>query len=68
MTRRYSIDIGEKLDNLLTDLAKAQDSSRAEIIRRAVAYYAFLSKEAAQGRKISVTDEEGRSRELVILP
>lgn len=65
---RYTIDLGEKFDELLTALAKGKDITKSEIIRRAVASYAYLAKETEEGRRVSITDAGDRIVKDVVLP
>ena len=60
--RKYSIEIGDKLDNLLNDLSKREDTSRAEVIRRAVSLYAFLLEyHTDPAGRVSVKNKEGQT-------
>ncbi|MDQ2733029.1 MAG: ribbon-helix-helix protein, CopG family [Armatimonadota bacterium] len=65
---RYTIDLGTKLDKLLDDLATSHEITKSEIIRRAVASYAYLDEERSQGKKISIVDEQNRTVKEVVLP
>ena len=67
-TKRYTIDFGEKFDTLLSELALTKETTKSEIIRRAVAYYAFLEKEREAGNKVSITDGQFHVLKEVILP
>ena len=67
---RYTIDFGKDFDQRLSQLAKAKGTTKAEIIRRAVATYAFLAQqtEVEDGIKVSITDDEDQVLKDVILP
>jgi len=65
---RYSIDLGSKLDKLLDDLSKRNETTKSEIIRRAVASYAYLDEERKAGRKLSIVDDKDRIVKEVVLP
>ncbi len=67
-TRRYTLDMGEKFDGLLQDLANAKETTKSEIIRRAVASYAYFSDEVSAGRKVAVSDGNGNIVKEVVLP
>lgn len=54
----------------LDELAEAEDLNRAEVVRRAVALYAFARKEAQEGRRMGFFVEENgepRIKEVVTL-
>ena len=68
---RFTIDVGEKFDALLNGLAESEKTTKAEVVRRAVAYYAFLREQTdhgTNGRKVSITDKEDRVLKDVVLP
>ena len=67
---RYTIDFGKDFDERLSQLAKHKGTTKAEIIRRAVATYAFLAQqtEVEDGIKVSITDDEDQVLKDVILP
>jgi hypothetical protein len=70
-TRRYTIDLGEKIDNVLTRLALENETSKAEIIKRAVAVYNFLQREAGENRpdrKVTITDNNDKVLKEICLP
>jgi predicted transcriptional regulator len=64
---RLTIDVGTEFDGLLSELAKEKESTKAEIIRRAVASYAYLKKHAADN-KVSITDADNKVLKDVVLP
>ena len=65
---RFTIDVGEKFNEVLTRLAKSRETSKSEIIRRAVATYSMLSEQTADGRKVSITDARDHVLKDIILP
>ena len=67
---RYTIDFGPDFDQLLESLAEKKGSTKAEIIRRAVASYSYLDKQvgAETGNKVSVTNQDDEVLKDVILP
>ena len=66
--RRYTIDLGVEMDALLTDLAENKRVTKSEIIRRAVTSYALLTRQTANDRKLSVTDQQDRVIKDILLP
>lgn len=65
---RYTIDVGEKFDEILTTLARSNETTKSEIIRRAVATYSVLTEQATDGRKVSITDMRDRVLKDILLP
>lgn len=66
---RFTIDIDDQFDQTLTRLAKG--SSKADVIRRAVASYQYLKSEVPDsysGKRIAITDADGNVQKDVILP
>ena len=57
---KYTIDLGTEFEQQLKQVAKDKSLSKAEIIRRAVATYVVISREAGQGGKVTITDGQGR--------
>ena len=57
---KYTIDLGTEFEQHLSQVAVDKSLSKAEIIHRAVATYVVISREAGQGGKVTITDEQGR--------
>ena len=57
---KYTIDLGTEFEQQLSQMAVDKSLSKAEIIRRAVATYVVISREARQGGKVTITDGQGR--------
>lgn len=65
---RYTIDVGEKFDALVTSTAEAEETTKSEIIRRAIACYTYLKEQAVDGKKVAITDASGAVLKEVVLP
>lgn len=67
---RYTVDLSEDIESLMTGLAKEKRTTKAEILRRALASYGFLirSTDPDKGTKVSITDENDRVLKDVVLP
>ncbi len=66
---RYTIDMDEKFEKTLRDLA--QGGSKADVIRRAVSSYQYLKSEVPDENspnRVSISDRDGVVRQVVILP
>jgi len=68
---RYTIDFDDDFDKVLTDLVKNTDATtKAEVIRRAVASYSYLKKQQRERKdtKLRVVDEHDRPLQEIVLP
>lgn len=69
-TTRYTIDLDQTFDKTLSALAATKGTSKAEIIKRALATYSFISGQAPSesGRKVSITDYEDKVLKDIVIP
>ena len=69
-TRRYTIDLDPKFDATLSSLATQKGTTKAEIIRRALATYTFLNQKTQErdGQQVSITDSEGHILSNIMVP
>jgi hypothetical protein len=69
-TTRYTIDLDPTYDEKLSSLAKEKGVTKADVIRRALATYTYISGQAPLGgpNKISVTNQEDKVLKDLILP
>ena len=65
-SKRLSLDVGDKFDNLLTTEANAHRTTKADIVRKAVATYAYLRREFDEGAKVAVTAKDGSVKEIIL--
>lgn len=66
---RYTIDFDKDFDKTLLDLVATTDATtKADVIRRAVASYSFLKKQqkANKDAKIVITDDDKLRKEIVL--
>jgi hypothetical protein len=66
---RLTLDIDDKFNQSLTELANG--TTKAEVIRRAVATYQYLKSQVpdqSSGKRVSITDADGNVQKDVILP
>jgi len=62
---KYTIEFGPKSAARLEKLAASQETSRAEVVRRALEFYDRIMSEARNGAHL-VIDREGKEREVLI--
>jgi hypothetical protein len=66
---RYTIDFDDKFDKTLSDLLESTDATtKADVIRRAVASYSYLKKAQQENKdaKVVVTDNAKLHKEIVL--
>lgn len=67
--KQYKLELGPKLDELITELAREKNIDAAELIRRAVGTYAYLNKETeGDGVTIGVLDSDDKPLKKFDLP
>jgi len=66
-TRRYTIDLGDEYDELLTSLSNRLMVTKAEVVRRALTTFNFIHTEAKDGSRITVTGKDGDIKQVVML-
>ncbi|CAE6768396.1 MULTISPECIES: ribbon-helix-helix protein, CopG family [Xanthomonas] len=69
-TRRYTIDLDANFDATLSSLASQKGTTKAEIIRRALATYTILSQQTQtrEGQKVSITDSADHVLKNIMVP
>ena len=66
---RYTIDFDKKFDQTLSELLESTDATtKADVIRRAVASYSYLKKQQRENKdaKIVITDDKNMQKEVVL--
>lgn len=66
---RYTIDFDKEFDKTLSDLVGSTDATtKADVIRRAVASYSYLKKQQRDNKdaKIVITDDDKLRKEIVL--
>jgi hypothetical protein len=68
---RYTIDFDDQFDETLAELVKTTDATtKADVIRRAVASYSYLKKQQRQNKdaKVAITDQDNKVLKEIVLP
>jgi len=66
---KYTIDFDDDFDKTLSDLKDSTDATtKADVIRRAVASYKFLKSQTAENKEVAITDKSGKVEKSVVLP
>ncbi len=66
---RMTIEFSDQVDKILKSLAKKNQTTKVEILRRAISLYDYVEKETRgeNDQKLSITDE-GKIIKDIILP
>ena len=65
---RITIEFPEQVDKILRDLAEKGDTSKVDVIRRALALYNYVNKEVKEkDLKLAVADEEDKILKEIVL-
>lgn len=65
-TKRLNVNISNALSNTLDNLAEAEETSKTDILRKAIALFELVIKEREKGGKLIVVDEENNIRKEII--
>lgn len=70
MSAQYTVTMDPVLQRSFAELAERKHTTTPDLIRKALATYAYLSGQAVKGgeRKISITDQNDQILEDVELP
>lgn len=66
---RYTIDFDKDFDKTLSDLVETTDATtKADVIRRAVASYSYLKKQQRSNKdaRIVITDDDKLKKEVIL--
>ena len=64
---RITIEFPEQVDKILKELAEKGDTSKVDVIRRALALYNYVNKEVKEkDLKLTVADEDKILKEIVL--
>ena len=65
---RITIEFPEQVDKILRELAEKGDTSKVDVIRRALALYNYVNKEVKEKNlKLTVADEEDKILKEIVL-
>lgn len=62
---RFNVDFSDEATAILDELAKRQNSTKAEVIRKAIALEKWFNDTTANGSKIVVEAPDGKLREVI---
>ncbi len=65
---RMTIEFSDQVDKILKSLAKKNQTTKVEILRRAISLYDYVEKETGgeKDQKLSITDEEKIIKDIIL--
>ena len=64
---RITIEFPEQVDKILRELAEKGDTSKVDVIRRALALYNYVNKEVKEkDLKLTISDDDKILKEIVL--
>jgi predicted transcriptional regulator len=64
---RLNVEFSDEINNVLEDLAKKQDTTKAEVLRRSIALGKWLQDTKDEKSRILVERPDGQIREILPL-
>jgi len=65
---RISVALNDKADEAIERLAKKERTTKADILRRALALYNYVQQETeGEGKKLSLTNRDGEVEKDIVL-
>jgi len=63
-----TIEFSDQVDKILKSLAKKNQTTKVEILRRAISLYDYVEKETGgeKDQKLSITDEEKIIKDIIL--
>ncbi len=65
---RMTIEFSKQVDDILKELAKKNNTTKVEVLRRALSLYDYVEKETSkeQNRRLSITDEDKIIKDIIL--
>lgn len=64
---KMTVELSDRLDGLVTDLADEQQVPKSLVVRRALALLSYVEVERSKGNRIVVASDDGPEKEIVPL-
>jgi hypothetical protein len=62
---KYTLELGPRGEQTLAEIAKQQETSKADAIRRAIGVMGALTEEVQKGNKIVIQRPDGTTKEII---
>lgn len=66
-TSRLDINLNDQMTEVFDEIQKEEGITRAEVVRRAVAYYRILRDQKSHNRKVLLADQDGKNQKELLL-
>lgn len=64
---RLNLEVSPKMDEILTELAREKSTSKADVLRRAVALYNYVETQLAAGdRTLAIAQNDRVIKDIVV--
>ena len=69
MAKKFGLNIvmNDKMASIFDAIAEEEGITRAEVVRRAVAYYRILRDQKSHNRKVLLADQDGKNQKELLL-
>ncbi len=64
---RLDINLNDQMTEVFDEIQKEEGITRAEVVRRAVAYYRILRDQKSHNRKVLLADQDGKNQKELLL-
>jgi predicted transcriptional regulator len=58
---KLTVQLGARTDRILTELAERQETTKANVVRRAIALLSYLEDEVTKGARVVVKRPDGEA-------
>lgn len=66
-TSRLDINLNDQMTEVFDEIQKEEGITRAEVVRRAVAYCRILRDQKSHNRKVLLADQDGKNQKELLL-
>ena len=66
-TSRLDINLNDQMTEVFDEIQKEEGITKAEIVRRAVAYYRILRDQKSNNKRVMLADQDGTNQKELIL-
>jgi len=64
---KLTVEMNPKMDEILSELARDKQTSKVEVLRRAVALYKYIDGQLADGKKaLAIAQDDEILKEIVV--
>jgi predicted transcriptional regulator len=64
---KLTVEFSDRVNQLLEEVAKRNDLTKADILRRAIALYGFVDANVHKDTQLAVTDKNGKVLQQIVV-